>query len=100
MAEIKDVLGPDGTSERALERIEGLLTLASGRMLCPAIGRADQAEALAAMEEKAWTSLRQYRFAEFAHYAELWASLARASGERWRNPFSKVAAVGRKHRKA
>jgi hypothetical protein len=99
VAEIKEVLGPDGASEHALGRIEGILTLASGRVLRPATGRADLAEALASSEEKAWASLRQYRFAEFAHWAEVWASLAKARGEIWRNPFSEVAAVGRKHRK-
>jgi len=97
--EVEEALDSDATSGPALGRIEGLLTLASGRVLRPATGRADLEEVLATVEAKAWASLRQLRFAEFGHWAELWASLAKASGEAWRNPFSEVAAVGRKHRK-
>jgi hypothetical protein len=99
VAEIEEVRRWDpGACQRALERIEGLLTLASGRVLRPASDQADMGGILGTVEGRAWASLRQFRFAEFGHWAELWASLAKASGETWRNPFSEVAAVGRKHR--
>ena len=48
------------------------------------------------VEAKAWKALRHCRFMEFAHYAELWASLHRISGEKRKNPFSRLAAAGRK----
>ena len=47
-------------------------------------------------EEKAWKALRHGCFMEFAHYAELWASLHRISGEKRKNPFSRLAAAARK----
>lgn len=46
-------------------------------------------------ERKAWEALGKFRFAEFGHYASLWASLHRASGARLTNPFSGVAILAR-----
>ena len=82
----------------ALERVDARLTLPSGRILRPASGQADLREALEEAERKAWESLDEHRFAEFAHWAEVWAQLAKISGEKWTNPFGAVAAVGRKRR--
>ena len=53
----------------------------------------DLAQLLDQTEAKAWRALRHYRFAEFAHYAELWASLHRISGEKRKNPFRAVVAA-------
>ena len=83
----------------ALEFIEESLTLRSGRILRPATGQADLAEALDDAERKAWDGLKEFRFDEYAHWAEVWASLAKISGEPWKNPFGVVAALGRTHGK-
>ena len=55
----------------------------------------DLRQFMAETEEKAWNALRRYRFMEFAHQAELWASLHKLSGEKRRNPFGAVSRVGR-----
>ena len=94
-----DELSEQGDYDQALARIEELLTLRSGQMLWPANGHASLVESLEQAERKAWRSLRRYRFQEFAHYAELWARLAKISGKSWKNPFGAVAALGRTHDK-
>ena len=58
----------------------------------------DLSQLLDETEAKAWKSLRRHRFVEFGVYAEHWALLHQASGEKRRNPFSAVAAVGRRHK--
>ncbi len=56
----------------------------------------DMAGLLDDTEAKAWKALRRHRFMEFAHYAELWASLHRISGEKRKVPFSAVWKAGRR----
>ena len=50
-------------------------------------------ETLDGIEEKAWDALIHFRFAQFAHQAELWAALHKLSGAKRRNPFEPVARV-------
>ena len=81
--------------EEALALIEQRVMLRSGRMLRPAAGWTALVKKLDEAERRAWASLREFRFQEFGHWAEVWASLARISGEGRKNPFGAVAAVGR-----
>ena len=85
-----------GGFEEALMRIEKALTLSSGRTLWPAAGHADLAEALDEAEKRAWAGLRNFRFHEFAHWAEVWASVAKISGQPIKNPFGTMASMGSK----
>lgn len=46
-------------------------------------------------EAKALNALVHFRFQEFGHQAELWASLHKISGQKRTNPFQPVATLGR-----
>ena len=85
--------------DQLLGVVEEHLRLCSGRVLMPGSGLDDLAEAIAKAESRAWGSLAKYRFQEFGHYAELWASLVKVSGKQLKNPFAPAASVGRLHRK-
>ena len=106
--EVAVLLGARNTSELAeredlavllaegLEMVERQLTLASGRVLRRHEGVGDLDEALG-WAERVWRALQAYRFAEFGHWAEMWASLhkqARQRGTR-RNPFEAIVSLAR-----
>ena len=94
-----DMIGPRVSYEELLDQVKQLLTLQSGRILQPAVGHADLVKAVEDAERKAWQSLKDLRFQEFGHWAEIWATLVRVSGETRRNPFGTVAALGRRRYK-
>ena len=87
----------DGDYVMAQGIVHRRLNLESGRVLRPEAGVGVLEEELALAEQRAWENLRKYRFQEFGHWAEVWATLSRIIGKRRPNPFAAViAAMGKR----